>query len=267
MRISCTFLLLMPLSAFAQHGGTETAPSNQPPAATPAPDNINTYLHLQVNNLHKAEAPKVQDKKLILTWKGDVTPRYVAVAFQHEAYRQKHVFWRNQHGVHFLVMDLTSDMPLTLEYRLIVDGLWQADATNTNRYRNDQGIVLSRVSLSAASLPAHHGPVQGNFGQVEFAYHGKPGQQVSLVGNFNQWDPFAHFLEEMHPGEFHLTLQLPPGTLLYKFVVGTKSFLDPGNARTGHDEQGGTFSYFENKLTTPGKVLDATMAVASAAHH
>lgn len=234
------------------------------PATPAAPDNINTYLHLQVNSLTKAEAPKVQDRRLILTWKGDTQPRYVAAAFKHEAYRQKHVFWRNQNGVYFLVMDIAADSPSTLEYRLIVDGLWQADPTNSNRSRDAQGVSLSRVSVTSADKPSHHGPVQGYHGEVEFAYHGKAGQQVALVGNFNQWDPFAHFLEEGHPGEYHLKLILPPGTVLYKFVVGTRSFLDPGNAHTGHDEQGGTFSYFENKMTTPAKVLDATMAVASA---
>lgn len=263
MKLSCALLLLAPLSLAVG----ETAPSAvATPAATPAPDNINTYLHLQVNNLTKAREPQVMDRKVVLTWKGDTQPRYVAAAFKHEAYRQKHLFWRNQNGVYFLVFDLASDSPTTLEYRLIVDGLWQGDPANPNRVRDDQGVVLSRVSLTPADLPAHHGPVQGHFGEVEFAYHGKAGQLVALVGNFNQWDPYAHFLEEGHPGEYHLKLILPPGTILYKFVVGTKSYLDPGNAHTGHDAQGGTFSYFENKLTTPARVLDATLAVAAAGH-
>lgn len=263
IKLTCLILLLLPWTAFAAEGEGAT---KAPPAATPAPDSINTYLHLQVNSLTKAEAPKVADRKLILTWKGDTQPRYVAAAFKHEAFRQKHLFWRNQNGVYFLVFDLTSDTPSTLEYRLIVDGLWQGDPTNPQRIRDTQGTTLSRVSVAPQDLPAHHGPVQGFFGEVEFAYHGKPGQQVSIIGNFNQWDPFSHVLEEAHPGEYHLKLTLPPGTILYKFVVGTRSFLDTGNAHTGHDAQGGTFSYFENKMTTPAKVLDATMAVASAGH-
>jgi len=268
MKLVLVFTLLLPIAAF----GSESAPSESggeaskkplPPPATPAPDNINTYLHLQVHNLKRAQAPRIQDGKLILTYQSDAQPRYVAAAFQHEAWRQKHVFWRNQNGVYFLVMDLASDTPTTLDYRLIVDGLWQADATNGNRIRNDQGITLSRVSVPSTELPAHHGPVQAAFGQVEFAYHGKAGQQVAIVGNFNQWDPFAHFLEESHPGEYHLRLTLPAGTVLYKFVVGTRSILDPANPHTGHDAQGGTFSYFENHYVEPARVLDATMSVAS----
>ncbi len=259
-------LLLVPLASFASEAAASSGHGAEASTAAPtaaSPENINTYLHLQVNNLTKAESPRIQDRKLILTWRGEVRPRYVAAAFQHESYREKHMFWRNQNGVYFLVMDLPADAPSTLEYRLVVDGLWLGDPMNSDSYRNGQGITLSRVAVKASDLPMHAGPTQRYHGTVEFAYRGKPGQQVSIVGNFNQWDPFSHFLEESHPGEYHLKLALPPGTLLYQFVVGTRTFLDPGNARTGHDAQGGVFSFFENKMTTPALVLDATLAVAA----
>jgi len=266
MKLSIVLVLLIPMAAFGSEGGSseESAPKKPlPPPAVPAPENISTYLHLIVNNLTKAEAPRIEDRKLILTWMGDNQPRYVAAAFQHEQFRQKHLFWRNQNGVYFLVMDIPADAPATLEYRLIVDGLWEGDPTNPDRYRNDQGITLNRIALKTTDLPMRDGPIQGYFGAVEFSYRGKPGQQVSLIGNFNQWDPFAHFLEETHPGEYHLKLTLPPGTILYEFVVGTRTFLDPGNARTGHDDQGGQFSYFDNKLTTPTTVLDAEIPASA----
>jgi len=265
MKFTTALILLLPLAAFGAEEGSSEGTANKkplPPPAIPAPENINTYVHLLVNNLTKAEAPRIQDRKLILTWKGDVKPRYVAAAFQHEAFREKHLFWRNQNGVYFLVMDLAPDAPSTLQYRLIVDGLWEGDPTNPDRYRNDQGITLNRVSLKSTDRPMRDGPVQGYFGAVEFSYRGKPGQQVSIVGNFNQWDPFAHFLEEANPGEYRLKLILPPGTVLYQFVAGTKTFLDPGNARTGHDDQGGVFSYFDNKMLRPTTIMEASTQVS-----
>lgn len=273
MKFFWVLFLLVPLVAFASEGGGGEAASSEaskkplPPPQPNGPDNINTALHLIVNNLTRAVPPRVEDRKLILTWKGDTQPRYVAAAFEHEQWRQKHVFWRNQNGVYFLVYDLNTETPPILSYRLIVDGLWQADGTNSFVVRNSQGISLSQVRIPSDEIPTHHGPVQGYFGEVEFSYHGKPGQQVALVGNFNQWDPYAHFLEEEHPGEYHLKITLPPGVLLYEFVIGTRTILDPNNLHTGHDDQGGTFSYFENKLTKPATVLDATMAVADAGHH
>jgi len=265
MKLSTALLFLLPLAVFGAEGGSESSGNKKPlpPPAIPAPDNINTYLHTQVNNLTKAVPPRIEDRKLILTWTSDVQPRYVAAAFKHEAFRQKHIFWRNQNGVYFLVFDLPADSPSTLEYRLIVDGLWQGDPNNTDSVRDDQGIVMSRVAVRGSDRPMIHGPEQGYFGEVSFSYRGKPGQQVSIIGNFNDWDPFAEYLEEVGPGEYQLKVTLPPGTVLYRFVVGTKSFLDPENAHTGHDDQGGSFSFFENKMKSPMTVMEAKMPMTA----
>ena len=266
MKLSTLLLLfVLPLAVFGADAGAETSGNKKPlpPPAVPAPDNINTYLHTQVNNLTKALPPRIEDRKLILTWTSDVQPRYVAAAFKHEAFRQKHIFWRNQNGVYFLVYDLPADSPATLEYRLIVDGLWQGDPSNPDQVRDDQGISVSRVSLKTSDLPMVHGPVQGFFGEVDFSYRGKTGQQISIIGNFNQWDPFAQYLDEVAPGEYQLKITLPPGIVLYRFIVGTKSFLDPENAHTGRDEQGGSFSFFENRIVTPTTVMEASLPASS----
>jgi len=257
VKIAVLTLLSLPGVAFASEEGGEAPKKPLPPAATPAPENINTFLHLKVIELKKAVPPFVDDGKLILTWQGDFRPRYVAAAFQHEHFRQKHVFWRNENGIYFLVYDLASDSPTTLVYRLIVDGLWQGDPTNADAVRNDQGILLNRVKLASGALPPHDGPVQGYYGEVVFTYHGKPGQQIAVIGNFNQWDPFSSYLEEEQPGDYRLSLVLPVGPVLYRFVVGTKSILDPGNGHTGHDDQGGVFSFFVNKKVVPVTVLEA----------
>lgn len=262
MKIAVLALLCCPLAAYAAEEGTEAPKKPLPPPAVPAPDNISTFLHLKVIELTHAVAPFVEDRKLILTWQSDLKPRYVAAAFQHENFREKHVFWRNENGVYFLVYDLSPDAPTTLQYRLIVDGLWQGDPSNPDAVRNDQGILLNRVKLDAGAIPLHDGPIQGYNGALEFQYRGKPGQQVSVVGNFNQWDPFASYLEEVNPGDYRLSLTLPPGVVLYRFVVGTKSILDPENGHTGHDDQGGVFSFFENKNVVPKTVLEASSAVA-----
>ncbi len=182
VKIAILTLLCLPWAAFASEEGGEAPKKPLPPAATPAPENINTFLHLKVIELKKAVAPFVDDGKLILTWQGDFRPRYVAAAFQHENFRQKHVFWRNENGIYFLVYDLASDSPTTLVYRLIVDGLWQGDPTNADAVRNDQGILLNRVKLASGALPPHDGPAQGYYGEVVFTYHAKPGQQIAVIG-------------------------------------------------------------------------------------
>jgi len=256
--VAVIFLIGLPTAVFAaENEGNSKKPL--PPPAKPGPENINTYIHLLVDNLEKAQPPLIEDRKLILTWKADYLPRSVSAAFRFEHFRQKHVFWRNQNGVYFLVMDLTPDMPMTLDYRLIVDGLWEADPTNPQSVQDAQGVVVSQISLTSTDKPMVDGPVQRPLGQVDFVYRGKPGQTVSIMGNFNQWDPFADYLTETSPGEYRASLTLPPGTVLYRFVIGTKSVLDPGNAHTGTDDQGGTFSFFQNQKIQPTTILAASL--------
>jgi hypothetical protein len=262
--ITCVCLLLLSTSVLlsASEGAAATAPL--PPPSTPAPDNINTYLHLQVNNLTKAMPPQIRDRKVLLTFQTDHEARYVAVAFAHEEWRVKHMFFKNQNNVYFLVYDLAADSPVPLDYRLIVDGLWQSDPQNKSRVRNDQGIVLSRLSIPATELPAAHTPESFYNGEVEFRYVGKPGLQIALVGNFNNWDPFTSFLEEEEPGHYGIRLALPSGTLLYQFVAGTQTILDPMNVHTGHDANGAKFSIFENSVRTKPVLRESTLVSAEA---
>ncbi|MEI8095262.1 MAG: glycogen-binding domain-containing protein [Spirochaetales bacterium] len=253
-------LLVAPAALFASEGAAATAPL--PPPSTPAPDNINTFLHIQVNNLTKALPPQVQDRRVLLTFQSDHAARYVAVAFAHEEWRVKHLFFKNQNNVYFLVYDLAADTPIPLDYRYIVDGLWQSDPYNKNRVRNDQGIVLSRLLLQPADLPHKATPEALYNGEVEFRFVGKPGLQVALSGNFNNWDPFTNFLEEEEPGQYAIKLVLPPGVILYQFVTGTRALLDPMNSHTGHDENGDKYSIFENIYKTKPVLRESTLVNA-----
>ena len=42
-------------------------------------------------------------------------------------------------------------------------------------------------------------------------FRGKPGRRVSLVGDFNNWDPFMDPLDETSPGSYSVTLRVPAG--------------------------------------------------------
>jgi 1,4-alpha-glucan branching enzyme len=72
--------------------------------------------------------------------------------------------------------------------------------------------------------PAHAKP-------VSFAYEGVH-QHVSLVGDFNNWDPQATPMEQRGRGSWRVTLDLPPGQYGYKFVADGMWVLDKRNLRT-----------------------------------
>jgi len=63
--------------------------------------------------------------------------------------------------------------------------------------------------------------------------------QVSLVGDFNQWDPTATPMSRMPDGRWMVGLELPHGYHQYLFLVDGKPVLDPaatGKARNERNE-------------------------------
>jgi 1,4-alpha-glucan branching enzyme len=63
---------------------------------------------------------------------------------------------------------------------------------------------------------------------VRFSLAASAGQ-VSLVGDFNNWDPAAQPLRR-RDGAWSVTLHLPPGRYRYAFVVdGDLWYNDPGH--------------------------------------
>lgn len=154
--------------------------------------------------------------------------------------------------LYFLVLNLPEGHEAPhgpLAYRLIVDGLWQTDPANPDQGRDDQGIAVSFVQQPhETGYTKLTSPVAGYDGEVEFIYHGKPGQRVSVMGSFNQWDPFLHPMDEEEPGVYTLKVTLLAGPVQYLYVVGTRHVVDPANPRSVWDANRNQYSVFENHI-------------------
>ncbi len=62
-------------------------------------------------------------------------------------------------------------------------------------------------------------------------------QSVSLVGDFNQWDPKAHPMKQMQDQAWMLTKELKHGHHRYAFIVDGQLTLDPrGQGITRNDK-------------------------------
>jgi 1,4-alpha-glucan branching enzyme len=53
--------------------------------------------------------------------------------------------------------------------------------------------------------------------------------QVSLVGDFNGWDPARHKMKQAAEGLWTRTVSLSPGSYQYRFVVDSQWWNDPAN--------------------------------------
>ncbi len=70
---------------------------------------------------------------------------------------------------------------------------------------------------------------------VNFFCHAPEAQQVSLVGDFNDWQPDAHPMTRQPEGTWAIEVPLPHGHHLYRFLVDGRPMLDPRASGVGRD--------------------------------
>ncbi len=71
---------------------------------------------------------------------------------------------------------------------------------------------------------------------VQFVFVAEQAGQVSLVGDFNDWDPQATVLSRAAGGVWSVVVPLEPGRFTYSFVVDGKIWhADPEAPLTTHD--------------------------------
>ena len=73
---------------------------------------------------------------------------------------------------------------------------------------------------------------------AQFVLHARDARSVSVVGDFNDWDPRATPLTRTGDGVWSAVVRLRPGTVRYAYLVdGTEWRADP-HAVTSHEEFG-----------------------------
>ena len=63
-------------------------------------------------------------------------------------------------------------------------------------------------------------------------------RSISLVGDFNEWNPNSHPMEPWRKGWWTVQVPLNPGRHYYRFLVDGKARLDPHAEETARDEHG-----------------------------
>lgn len=186
---------------------------------------------LLVNKNAKKGTPFLHEGSLYLFFKAKEDTRYVAVAFNYDSYSQKYLMYRHDRNTFFAKVT----PPLgkrQVEYRYIVDGVWTSDENNPNYKENFLGDRFSFLNLSDwdTSL-ALVNPSYTSQGKTILYFLGEPDQKVNIAGNFNNWNPFLHRLEEEkeRPGVYSVELDLPSGEIVYYFLANGKRHLDSLN--------------------------------------
>jgi hypothetical protein len=193
-----------------------------------------------------AEAPFIEGDKLILSFKGTEPTHFVAARFAHEGYKDLHVYKRNQHGVYLLIYPIPSGLS-ALRYRIVADGLWMNDPENPETVAEKaRRISFSVVRLEERTPSFFVNPIWEREFFARFEYRDKSGLNVALVGDFNNWDPYSHVMQETEgrAGQYTITVAVGPGIHFYVFVVDGIRLPDPSTFDRSLDGEGQIVSFF-----------------------
>ena len=208
-------------------------------------ESVETYQLIdRLLSFEGPQAPVIFDDLVIFT--ASSSHRRVGVSFVDENFSRVH--WFRQLLLPMNPMDITGGRNASpyrdsgivfylhripegatkLEYRIIIDGLWTTDPANPNtHWDRTSGLTWSVLSLPQREIVPH--PLRGQPDGLSFTFRGPPGETITVAGCFNGWDPFMYELREGPPGNYSITISLPPGTYQYIFFHRGQRFFDPFN--------------------------------------
>jgi hypothetical protein len=207
-----------------------------------------TAIDVAVQTIRTMRAPSLVGDTLILTYRSRDPVRFVGARFRDDETAVLHVYSVNTHGVFVLDYPLPGNatrVGCRLSYRIVADGVWMADPANPRMEIDDQGVEWSVYEVETEVRRFVANP-EVKAGWATFVFRGAPGTRVSLVGDFNAWDPFApgYLMAETQPGAFTVTIDVRPGRHYYAYFAEGRKVLDERNTEIATDPDGRRVSSF-----------------------
>lgn len=226
---------------------------------------------LRVRSIESAGPPRLSGQEVLLSYESERPTAFVGARFAHEDFQVLHRYVRVTSApprsggapprgkgsspakapadptpapLFILLLSVPPEVD-TLRYRIVVDGQWMADPYNPDYEEDPFGQRISVFRMPDRPQPPVVNPTVLADGSVRFSLRDRPGRYVYIAGDFNHWNPYWDRLQELHPGEYSITLRLTPGRHYYRFAVDGEWRPDPHNPETGRDPEGVRVSTFQ----------------------
>jgi 1,4-alpha-glucan branching enzyme len=133
----------------------------------------------------------------------------------------------------------------SITYKYLVDGIWTPDPLNEERMDDRMGSYLSvtEPAVKVEGSQVTWRKIAKN--EIEFRIFRPGASLVSLVGDFNNWNPEDDLLTRGADNIWRLRKKLYPGIFRYEFVVDGEWVPDTFNGRSGSDSTGALCSIIE----------------------
>lgn len=130
-------------------------------------------------------------------------------------------------------------------YKYMVDGIWTPDPLNDDRRDDRMGSYISVTEPVVKTEGKHVSWRKIGKNAIEFRIYRPDASCISLVGDFNNWNPENDLMARGQDGIWRLRKKLFPGTYRYEFIVDGEWFPDIYNIRSGSDNTGSICSIIE----------------------
>jgi len=125
---------------------------------------------------------------------------------------------RSRQGVWYFFLK-NRKLSLKIEYKYNVDGIWIMDPQNNWKSDDGNGSFLSVVITSAEKMSKHVSLRFKDRNLIEFSLFNPDAKFISLVGDFNNWNPENDLLKKDNNGIWRLDKKLRPGIYRYNYVI------------------------------------------------
>ncbi|OHD69412.1 MAG: hypothetical protein A2W19_05760 [Spirochaetes bacterium RBG_16_49_21] len=133
----------------------------------------------------------------------------------------------------------------SIRYKYLVDDIWIMDPQNPERTDDGMGSYISLVEPFRISEGKQVSYRVSGKDSVEFRIYNPHARFVSIVGDFNNWNPENDLLTKGRDGIWRLQKKLFPGVYRYKYVIDGDWVPDYYNSISGSDNTGEICSIIE----------------------
>lgn len=153
---------------------------------------------------------------------------------------------RGKDGVWFYFLS-NDDFSGKVQYKFNVDGLWTDDPSNAFKEDDKRG---SYISLSESEAPVEGRLVTYKMtdkNRILFRTYKPDARVISLVGDFNGWNPEHDVMKRGGDGIWRIEKRLTAGVYRYKFIVDGEWQPDLFNPESASDSAGDLCSLIKIK--------------------
>ena len=144
---------------------------------------------------------------------------------------------RGKRGVWFYFLD-NMEGKNTIRYKFNIDGIWTYDPQNDDKIDDKAGSYVSLVDSFTQKDSRRITVRLMKNNRVEFRIYRPRALFISLVGDFNHWNPENDLLQKGHDGVWRITKRLPRGQYRYRYLIDGEPAVDIYNEKSTADDAG-----------------------------